>query len=90
MATLQLRVDDSLKAKADALFSSLGLDTSTAVRIFLASSASSIENNGLPFAVRHKANPLSLETAVSDSRNRTNLHGPFKTAQEAVSSMLED
>ena len=38
MATLQLRVDDSLKAKADALFSSLGLDTSTAVRIFLASS----------------------------------------------------
>ena len=69
MATLQLRVDDSLKAKADALFSSLGLDTSTAVRIFLAS---------------------SLETAVSDSRNRTNLHGPFKTAQEAVASMLED
>ena len=52
--------------------------------------ASSIENNGLPFAVRHKADPLSLETAVSDSRNRTNLHGPFKTAQEAVSSMLED
>ncbi len=87
MATLQLRVDDSLKSKADALFSSLGLDTSTAVRIFL---ASSIENNGLPFAVRHKANPLSLETAVSDSRNHTNLHGPFKTAQEAVASMLED
>ena len=87
MATLQLRVDDSLKAKADALFSSLGLDTSTAVRIFL---ASSIENNGLPFAVRHKAEPLSLETAVSDSRNRTNLHGPFKTAQEAVASMLEE
>ena len=87
MATLQLRVDDSLKAKADALFSSLGLDTSTAVRIFL---ASSIENNGLPFAVRHKTDSLSLQTAVSDSRNRTNLHGPFKTAQEAVSSMLED
>ncbi len=87
MATLQLRVDDSLKAKADALFSSLGLDTSTAVRIFL---ASSIENNGLPFSVRHKAELLSLETAVSDSINCTNLHGPFKTAQEAATSMLED
>ena len=87
MATLQLRVDDSLKLKADALFSSLGLDTSTAVRIFL---ASSIENNGLPFAVRHKDNSLSLESAVSDSRNHTNLHGPFKTAKEAVASMLED
>ena len=87
MATLQLRVDDSLKAKADALFSSLGLDTSTAVRIFL---ASSIENNGLPFAVRHNAEPLSLETAVSDSRNRINLHGLFKTALEEVYFMLED
>lgn len=87
MATLQLCVDDSLKAKADALFSSLGLDTSTTVRIFL---ASSIENNGIPFAVRHKTDSLSLETAVSDSRNRRNLHGPFKTVQEAVSSMLED
>lgn len=85
MATLQIRVDDSLKAKADVLFSSLGLDTSTAVRIFL---ASSIENNGIPFAVRHKIDLLSLETAVSDSRNRTNLHRPFKTAQESVASML--
>ena len=87
MAILHLLVDDSLMAKVDSLFSSLGMDTSTAVRIFL---ASSIENNGLPFDVRHKTDPLSLETAVSDSRNRTNLHGPFKTAQEAVSSMLED
>lgn len=87
MATLQLRVDDSLKTKADALFSSLGLDTSTAVRIFL---ASSVENNGLPFAVRHKADPFSLEQAVSDSRNHTNLNGPFKTAKDAVMSMLED
>ena len=51
MATLQLRVDDSLKAKADTLFSSLGLDTSTAVRIFL---ASSIENNGLPLSYNQK------------------------------------
>ena len=76
-----------LRQKLTPFFSSLGLDTSTAVRIFL---ASSIENNGLPFAVRHKTDPLSLETAVSDSRNRRNLHGPFKTAQEAVASMLED
>ena len=35
MATLQLRVDDELKKKSDDLFQSLGLDTSTAIRIFL-------------------------------------------------------
>ena len=33
--TIQLRVDDFLKSAADDLFTSLGLDTSTAIRIFL-------------------------------------------------------
>ena len=32
MANLQVRVDDDLKAKADSLFASIGLDTSSAVR----------------------------------------------------------
>ena len=34
MATLQICIDDTLKNQADALFSSFGLDTSTAIRIF--------------------------------------------------------
>jgi DNA-damage-inducible protein J len=84
MATLQVRVDDSLKSKADSLFSSLGLDTSTAIRIFL---SSSVENNGIPFYVGH-SNKYSLEQAVYDSRNHVNLNGPFKNAKEAVESML--
>ena len=46
MATLQIRVEDSLKSQADNLFSSLGLDTSTAVRIFL---NAAIEHNGISF-----------------------------------------
>lgn len=32
--TIQVRVDDFLKQSADELFNSLGLDTSTAIRIF--------------------------------------------------------
>ena len=51
MATLQIRIDNMLKKQADALFSSLGLDTSAAIRIFL---NASIENEGLPFSVQHK------------------------------------
>ena len=47
MATLQIRIDDMLKKQADTLFSSLGLDTSTAIRIFL---NASIENAGIPFS----------------------------------------
>jgi len=90
MATIQIRVDDSLKAAADALFNSLGLDTSTAVRIFL---SAAIENEGIPFAVRHgrgRSPNAELREAMEDVRLQRNLHGPFSSANEAVSSMLED
>lgn len=87
MATLQIRIDDTLKKQADTLFSSLGLDTSTAIRIFL---NASIENDGIPFSIQHRAIPYSLKEAIHDSRFRQNLHGPFDDAEEAVASMLED
>lgn len=87
MATLQIRIDDSLKKQADMLFSSLGLDTSTAIRIFL---NAAIENAGIPFSVQHKTIPNSLQEAVNDSRFRRNLSGPFDSAEDAVASMLED
>ena len=86
MATLQIRLDDNLKAKSDALFSSLGMDTSTAVRVFL---TLSVENDGLIFPIRHRKPDYSLEKAIHDSRTGTDLHGPFESADEAVSSMLE-
>lgn len=35
IATIQTRVDAELKAKADALFASMGLDTTAAIRLFL-------------------------------------------------------
>lgn len=87
MATLQIRIDDSLKKEADALFTSLGLDTTTAVRIFL---NAAVENAGIPFSVQHREIPSTLREAIRDSRYRQNLTGPFDTAEEAVASMLED
>lgn len=45
---IQVRVEDSLKKDADALFSDLGLDTPTAIRIFL---KQAIKRHGLPFEV---------------------------------------
>lgn len=33
-STIQVRVDDDLKTKADALFKDLGTDTTTAIRMF--------------------------------------------------------
>lgn len=87
MANIQIRVNDDLKAQADILFASLGLDTSTAVRIFL---NAAVESNGLPFEVRHRAMSDSLKQAMSDSRSRTALSAAYDTAEEAVAAMLED
>ena len=87
MATLQIRIDDTLKQQADYLFSSLGLDTSTAVRIFL---NAAVEHEGIPFSVAHDTQRFSLQKAIEDSRNRRNLYGPFDTAEDALASMLED
>jgi DNA-damage-inducible protein J len=87
MATIQVRVSDNVKAEADDLFSGLGLDTSTAVRVFL---RAALENNGLPFLIKRKSPKSDFLEAIEDSRLRRNLHGPYKTAEEAVASMLED
>jgi DNA-damage-inducible protein J len=90
MATLQIRLDDNLKSAADNLFASLGLDTSTAVRMFL---SAALENEGIPFAVKrgsHRKPNAELREALEDVRMRHNLSGPFTTADEAVHSMMED
>ena len=87
MATLQIRVDDELKQNADSLFISLGLDTTTAIRIFL---NAALEYEGIPFKVSHRQPNAELLEAIEDARLRRNLHGPYKTAEEAVEAMLED
>jgi DNA-damage-inducible protein J len=87
MATIQIRIDDNVKMAADELFSSLGLDTSTAVRMFI---SAAIESDGIPFAVRRKNQNSRLRESMEDAITGHNLIGPFATAQEAVRSMLED
>lgn len=87
MANLQIRLNDELKAKSDELFASLGLDTSTAVRIFL---VAALEYNGLPFEVKHSVLSQEMQQAIYESRNRVNLNGPYSTPEEAVNAMLED
>jgi len=87
MATIQIRIDDDIKTAADSLFNDLGLDTSTAIRIFL---SASLANHGIPFDVKQRIPNAGLAEAIIDTRTRRNLHGPYKTAEEAVAAMLED
>ncbi|MBP5730822.1 MAG: type II toxin-antitoxin system RelB/DinJ family antitoxin, partial [Clostridia bacterium] len=60
MATslLQVRIEDSLKDQAAAVFERLGIDTSTAVRIFL---KRAVMENGIPFRMTLPQAPYVAE-----------------------------
>ena len=78
MATIQVRVDDSMKAAADLLFTSLGMDTSTAVRVFL---SAALDFGGIPFALTNRShNDLILLDAV----NYRKAGGEFLTAEKSL------
>jgi len=80
--TIQVRVDDQLKDSADELFSSLGLDTSTAVRMFL---IASIETRGIPFSVMHGVDRDSaIRKAIAYRKNC----GEFISAEQSLDNML--
>ena len=49
MSTIQVRVDDDLKSKADALFKELGTDTTSAIRMFL---TQAVAYGGIPFEIK--------------------------------------
>lgn len=48
MAIVQLRVDDNLKIQASSIYEKLGMDLSTAIRMFL---KRSVMTNGIPFSM---------------------------------------
>ena len=88
MANLQVRIDDTLKAQADALFASIGLDTSTAVRVFL---KQSVLRGGIPFEL--VGNPYLPYLQEADARARagepTMDYEEFREKAEAYLRELE-
>jgi len=76
-------VNDQLKDSADLLFESLGLDTSTAIRIFL---AASIEAKGIPFAVA-RVNSRDPDAAIREAVVYRKSGGEFLTAEQSLANM---
>lgn len=79
--TIQVRIDDKLKESADALFSSLGLDTSTAIRMFL---MASMENGGIPFPVAHRH---GCDIAITQAVERRKSGIAFLAAEQSLKNM---
>lgn len=88
-SVVQIRVEDSVKKDADALFDELGLDTPTAIRMFL---KQSIKLQGLPFDVCLKtpntATILALEEANKISKD-TNVRS-YTDVDDMMRELLAD
>lgn len=80
-----VRVDDSLKKDADALFFDSGLDTPTAIRIFL---KLAIMRQGLPFEVT-QAYPNVMTVAAMEEAERMS-HNSRTKKYSNFSELLEE
>lgn len=76
------RVDENLKAQADALFADLGMSLSTAFNIFL---RQAVREQQIPFSIsRNIPNAVTL-AAMDSAENEEDLYGPF----DNVTSLME-
>lgn len=87
-STIQVRVEDELKNKSDALFKDLGTDTTTAIRIFL---TQAVAANGFPFEIKRQAesNPYApmTEQEMLAKLKKSREQGMFRDADDVISDM---
>lgn len=79
MSNINIRIDADKKAKAQELFSSLGMDMSTAINLFI---QQAIEFNGIPFVIR-KYN-AETEAAMREAEDIINGKIEAKTYSSAA------
>ncbi|MDR0910019.1 MAG: type II toxin-antitoxin system RelB/DinJ family antitoxin [Spirochaetaceae bacterium] len=77
--TVQIRVDDVTKREADSLFGELGLDISTAFRMFL---SACLRLRGLPFTVSEK--PAQIEVHPIPDPYAGKLPGKLTKEQQEI------
>ena len=82
MANIQIRIDDNIKSEADSLFSSLGLDTSTAVRMFI---SAALNYRGIPFII---AQNTDRDEAIKLAIERRKAGEPFVSAEESLTRLM--
>ena len=89
-STIQVRVDDDLKAKSDELFKDLGTDTTTAIRMFL---TQAIAVYGFPFEIKRASeNPYKAlsEVEMLEKLEKSHEHaaqGMYKDAYDVSRDM---
>ena len=86
MAILQVRVDDDLKNLATALYNEIGIDISTAVRMFL---KKSIVVGGIPFDTKIDLDTLKAMVALEHMRNTSEGNGNSSMTLEEINEEIK-
>ena len=80
---INVRVDKELKRKAEAIFSELGLNMSTAMNMFL---RCSVRYGGIPFDLRLDTPNEETRAAIDDVNNNRNMSKTF----DSVKDLMDD
>ncbi|MBT9173563.1 MAG: hypothetical protein DDT21_01964 [Syntrophomonadaceae bacterium] len=75
---LNIRVDEELKRKAEAIFTELGLNMSTAMNMFL---RCSVRYGGIPFELRIERPNAETIVAIDDVNNNRNMSKSFDSVR---------
>ncbi len=80
MCTVTCKVDDEVKANAEAIFDALGITMSAAINMFL---RASIREEGLPISTKLKTREELIEERIRESEKPENLSPVFSSMKEA-------
>ncbi len=80
MSNINIRIDAEKKAKAQELFSSLGMDMSTAINLFI---QQAIDFNGIPFVIRkYNAETEAAFAEVEEMKKHPELYKGYTDIDE--------
>ena len=80
MSNINVRIDADKKQKAQELFSSLGLDMSTAINLFI---QQALEFNGIPFTIRkYNAETEAAFAEVEEMKKHPELYKGYNSVDE--------
>ncbi len=81
---LNIRIDEDLKRQADAIFSELGLNMSTAINMFL---RYSVRYGGIPFELRVEKPNAETLAAIDDVNNNRNMSKTFTSIDDLMENL---
>ncbi|MCR5457172.1 MAG: type II toxin-antitoxin system RelB/DinJ family antitoxin [Clostridiales bacterium] len=87
MAVLQIRIDEELKNQAAAVYSELGMDLSTAIRMFL---KKSVVSGGIPFDTKIDESTLKAIIAVDHMRTISETNGNSEMTLDDVNDVIKE